>query len=47
MSRLDDELRAAFRRVEPSSDFAERVIGRINNRPAAKARSVAAAQKLS
>jgi hypothetical protein len=36
MSRLDDELRAAFRRVEPSSDFAERVIGRINNPPAAK-----------
>ncbi|HEX5733639.1 MAG TPA: hypothetical protein VF131_12460 [Blastocatellia bacterium] len=35
MSRLDDELRAAFRRVEPSSDFAERVIGRINNRPSA------------
>lgn len=36
MSRLDDELRAAFRRVEPSSDFAERVIGRINNPPAAR-----------
>ncbi len=36
MSRLDDELRAAFRRVEPSSDFAERVIGRITNPPAAK-----------
>ena len=36
MSRLDDELRAAFRRVEPSANFAERVIGRINNPPAVK-----------
>ncbi|HJQ68395.1 MAG TPA: hypothetical protein VKA70_05470 [Blastocatellia bacterium] len=36
MSRLDDELRAAFRRVEPSANFAERVIGRINNPPAPK-----------
>ena len=41
MSRLDDELRVAFRRVEPPSDFAERVIGRINhgradNPPAAR-----------
>jgi hypothetical protein len=33
MSRLDDELKVAFRRVEPSADFAERVIRRINNRP--------------
>jgi hypothetical protein len=32
MSRLDDELKVAFRRVEPSADFAERVLGRINNR---------------
>jgi hypothetical protein len=34
MSRLDDELKVAFRRVEPSADFADRVIGLINNRPA-------------
>ncbi len=36
MSRLDDELKVAFRRVEPSADFAERVMRRINNPPAAK-----------
>ena len=36
MSRLDDELKVAFRRVEPSADFAERVLRRINNPPAAK-----------
>jgi hypothetical protein len=29
MSRLDDELRRAFRRREPSDDFAERVVARI------------------
>ena len=29
MSRLDDELRKAFRRLEPSEDFAERVAARI------------------
>jgi hypothetical protein len=33
MSRLDDELKVAFRRVEPSADFAERVLRRINNPP--------------
>ena len=36
MSRLDDELKVAFRRVEPSADFAERVLRRINNPPAPK-----------
>ena len=39
MSRLDDELRAPFRRVEPPAGFAERVIGRINN-PAAPKQSL-------
>ena len=29
MSRLDDELRKAFQRREPSDDFAERVLARI------------------
>ena len=36
MSRLDDELKVAFRRVEPSADFADRVLRRINNPPAPK-----------
>jgi hypothetical protein len=36
MSRLDDELRVAFRRSEPSMDFAARVLERINERPAPK-----------
>ncbi len=29
MSRLDDELRTAFQRREPSGDFADRVVARI------------------
>lgn len=29
MSRLDDELKAAFRRQEPSADFTERVLARL------------------
>ncbi|HKP85904.1 MAG TPA: hypothetical protein VJZ26_07405 [Blastocatellia bacterium] len=34
MSRLDDELKIAFRREEPSPDFFERVLERINSSPA-------------
>jgi len=34
MSRLDDELKIAFRRQEPSPDFAARLIERINSSPA-------------
>ena len=34
MSRLDDELRIAFKRQEPSTDFAARVLERINQPPA-------------
>lgn len=38
MSRLDDELKVAFRRQEPSADFAARVLARIDEAPAAQAR---------
>jgi hypothetical protein len=34
MSRLDDELKVAFQRQEPSADFAARVLARINDAPA-------------
>jgi hypothetical protein len=34
MSRLDDELKVAFQRQEPSADFAARVMARINEAPA-------------
>ena len=34
MSRLDDELKIAFRRQEPSPDFTARLIERINSSPA-------------
>jgi hypothetical protein len=34
MSRLDDELKIAFKREEPSPDFAARVLERINSTPA-------------
>lgn len=34
MSRLDDELKNAFQRQEPSADFAARVLARINEAPA-------------
>lgn len=34
MSRLDDELRIAFERKQPSPDFAARVLERINEAPA-------------
>lgn len=34
MSRLDDELKIAFKRREPSPDFAARVLERINQAPA-------------
>jgi hypothetical protein len=36
MSRLDDELKVAFRRKQPSIDFAARVLERINEPPAPK-----------
>jgi hypothetical protein len=36
MSRLDDELKVAFRRKEPSMDFVARVLERINEVPAPK-----------
>jgi hypothetical protein len=36
MSRLDDELRLAFRRQEPPAGFAERVMERVAARPAPK-----------
>jgi hypothetical protein len=38
MSRLDDELKVAFQRQEPSADFAARVLKRINEAPAPQAR---------
>lgn len=38
MSRLDDELKVAFQRQEPSADFAARVLARINEAPAPQAR---------
>ena len=38
MSRLDDELKVAFQRQEPSPDFAARVLARINEAPAAPVR---------
>src|ERR1044071_2353373 len=34
MSRLDDELKIAFKRQEPSMDFRARVLERINQAPA-------------
>jgi type VI protein secretion system component VasF len=37
MSRLDDELKIAFQRQEPSPDFAARVLARINEAPVAQA----------
>jgi hypothetical protein len=39
MSRLDDELKIAFKREEPSQDFAARVLERINSTPAAPKQS--------
>jgi len=38
MSRLDDELKIAFQRQEPSADFAARVLARINEAPAPQPR---------
>ena len=38
MSRLDDELKVAFQRQEPSPDFAARVLARINEAPAVQAK---------
>lgn len=38
MSRLDDELKIAFQRQEPSADFAARVLAHINETPAPQAR---------
>jgi hypothetical protein len=34
---LDDELKSAFRRSEPSADFAERVLARVAAAPARRA----------
>ena len=38
MSRLDDELRKAFRRDQPSADFTARVLERVAQQPAPRAR---------
>lgn len=38
MSRLDDELKVAFQRQQPSPDFAARVLARINEAPAVQAK---------
>jgi negative regulator of sigma E activity len=38
MSRLDDELKIAFQREEPSADFTTRVLARINEAPAPQAK---------
>ena len=38
MSRLDDELRKAFRREQPSVDFTTRLLERVAQQPAPKAR---------
>ena len=38
MSRLDDELRKAFRREQPSVDFTTRLLERVAQQPATKAR---------
>jgi hypothetical protein len=38
MSRLDDELKVAFRRQEPPADFAARVLARLNEAPVAQVR---------
>ena len=38
MSRLDDELRKAFRREQPSVDFTTRLLERVSQQPATKAR---------
>ncbi|HXI94179.1 MAG TPA: hypothetical protein VNO24_29750, partial [Blastocatellia bacterium] len=37
MSRLDDELRKAFRREQPSVDFTTRLLERVSQQPAPKA----------
>ena len=41
MSRLDDELKIAFQRQEPSADFAARVLARVNEAPAPRPRPTA------
>jgi len=38
MSRLDDELRKAFRREQPSADFTQRLLERVAMQPPPKAR---------
>jgi hypothetical protein len=38
MSRLDDELRKAFKREQPSADFTERLMERVSHQPAPKTR---------
>jgi hypothetical protein len=38
MSRLDDELRKAFRREQPSADFSQRLLERVALQPPPKAR---------
>jgi hypothetical protein len=38
MSRLDDELRNAFRREPPAADFTERLLARVAQQPAPKPR---------
>jgi len=38
MSRLDDELRKAFKREQPSDDFTARLMERVSHQPAPKAR---------
>ena len=38
MSRLDDEMRKAFRRQQPSADFTERLLERVAQQPAPKPR---------
>jgi hypothetical protein len=36
MASLDDELRSSLRRQEPSADFADRVLARVNAAPPAR-----------
>src|SRR5262245_53857302 len=38
MSRLDDELRKAFKRQQPTDDFTARLMERVSHQPAPKAR---------
>src|SRR5215475_7030003 len=38
MSRLDDELRKAFRREQPSADFTQRLLEQVAMQPLPKAR---------